>query len=424
VQDASKSLLRGLAGSSPSDAQKTGVDPLAPDGTQAMRVASSVVIVTLCVFCGPSPSLPAFSGTSRPRLLRIDSGFGSSSSGPARIARCSARTRDSRVTLHHRDRRVGVQELPNAALSFDRDAQGREKLRYRADGFHTWRHTLNHSGGRDGEDAPQTARVNYIQHGTAGAPVVFVHGFGASGFHWRHQIAELGKHHRVYALDLLGFGLSDKPNISYSNEIWGQQVSSFICEVVGEPAVVVGNSLGCIIALQAASRSPSLVKGLVLINTPGNFAQAPPSALPDLPLDTRGLDHVLEGPTKFQKRLVVQGTRTLRRLYRLAVAAATAVSSQNRLQAKAATKKGEGLEGRVNKHAPEDKYSLVSDYDVRRVFALLDADGSGLIDADELQAAMLALGFQVDEPEVRWMMREIDADGNGTIGARSQKYSL
>ena len=51
-------------------------------------------------------------------------------------------------------------------------------------------------------------------------------------------------------------------------------MSAFITQVVGEPAVVVGNSLGGIVSLQTAALKPSQVLGLVFINTPGNFADA------------------------------------------------------------------------------------------------------------------------------------------------------
>jgi len=350
-----------------------------------MGVAPSHVrALALCVICAPSLSFPvALPAASRPRL-------------PRRRPAQAVEGVQLRPQPHGCPcRPAGVRALRGAALQFALDAYGRERLCYSEDGFETWRHTLS---GRDGtpRGVPQTVRVNYIQHGTAGTPVVLVHGFGASGFHWRYQIAELGKHHRVYALDLLGFGLSDKPNITYSNEYWGQQVSSFIREVVGEPATVVGNSLGCIIALSAASRDPSLARALVLINSPGNFAQGPPPpATPALPLP---LDQLLEGPGK---RVVAQGTKTLRRLYRLASAAAIAVSSESRLRAlggsavlaKAARGGDEGWRG-WGMLAGEREYLFVAD-DVRRAFALLDADGSGLIDVGELQDAMLALGFQV-----------------------------
>lgn len=55
--------------------------------------------------------------------------------------------------------------------------------------------------------------------------LVLIHGFGASVYHWRYNIPALVKAgYRVLALDLLGFGLSDKPIIEYSAETWRDQV--------------------------------------------------------------------------------------------------------------------------------------------------------------------------------------------------------
>jgi pimeloyl-ACP methyl ester carboxylesterase len=74
----------------------------------------------------------------------------------------------------------------------------------------------------------------------------------------------------VYAIDLIGFGRSAKPSpktdLDFTFETWAQQVSDFCREVVGEPAFLVGNSIGCIVALQAAVDAPSWVRGLALLN--------------------------------------------------------------------------------------------------------------------------------------------------------------
>lgn len=53
----------------------------------------------------------------------------------------------------------------------------------------------------------------------------------------------------MYALDLLGFGQSDKPLIAYSIEMWKQLVLDFMHDVIDGPAVLVGNSLGSLICL-------------------------------------------------------------------------------------------------------------------------------------------------------------------------------
>ena len=116
----------------------------------------------------------------------------------------------------------------------------------------------------------QTVTIAYQQAGTTGIPVVLIHGFGASFYHWRKNIPELAQNSRVYAIDLLGFGQSEKPTpgvgASYTFETWGQQIIDFCREVVGGPAVLVGNSIGCIVAMQAAVDAPEWVSGVALLN--------------------------------------------------------------------------------------------------------------------------------------------------------------
>lgn len=97
-----------------------------------------------------------------------------------------------------------------------------------------------------------------------------VHGFGASLGHWRKNLPVLATTCRVYALDLLGFGGSAKPAPSeqtqYTFEVWGQQIADFCREVVGEPVFLVGNSIGCIAAMQAAVDHPDIARGIAMIN--------------------------------------------------------------------------------------------------------------------------------------------------------------
>ena len=97
-----------------------------------------------------------------------------------------------------------------------------------------------------------------------------VHGFGASSGHWRKNLPVLGETCRCYAIDLIGFGASAKPTpgleVEYTFETWAQQVADFCREVVGSPVFLVGNSIGCIVALQAAVDFPDIALGVALIN--------------------------------------------------------------------------------------------------------------------------------------------------------------
>ncbi len=113
-------------------------------------------------------------------------------------------------------------------------------------------------------------RIRYQQAGTQGAAVLLIHGFGASSDHWRKNIAVLAQTNRVYALDLLGFGQSAKPcphaDLAYTFETWAAQVLAFCQQVIGEPAFLIGNSIGCIVALEAAVTEPAWVRGIAILN--------------------------------------------------------------------------------------------------------------------------------------------------------------
>ena len=96
--------------------------------------------------------------------------------------------------------------------------------------------------------------------------VVLIHGFGANTNHWRHNVPALSAHAPTYALDLIGFGQSSQPRallkgeenatdnnaLEYSFDLWGEQVASFCREVVQQPVLLVGNSIGGVVALRAA----------------------------------------------------------------------------------------------------------------------------------------------------------------------------
>ena len=93
--------------------------------------------------------------------------------------------------------------------------------------------------------------VNYIAAGPeTGLPFLLIHGFGASGFHWRRNVNVLAAAgYRVYAIDLLGFGFSAKPVMDYDGHLWRDQCAAFLREIADcgrqdKRAVVAGNSIG------------------------------------------------------------------------------------------------------------------------------------------------------------------------------------
>ncbi|MGC9506041.1 alpha/beta fold hydrolase [Baaleninema sp.] len=107
-------------------------------------------------------------------------------------------------------------------------------------------------------------------------PLLLVHGFGASTDHWRKNLVGLQEDFEVWAIDLLGFGRSAKPTLPYSGQLWRDQLHDFISEVIGEPVVLAGNSLGGYVSLCVAAQKPQSAKGLVLLNSAGPFSDSQP----------------------------------------------------------------------------------------------------------------------------------------------------
>mgnify|MGYP002878702104 FL=1 len=104
-----------------------------------------------------------------------------------------------------------------------------------------------------------------------------MHGFGASSKHWRKNMSTFANYgYAVYSLDLLGFGESDQPGINQidrlDNGIWCDQVTDFIIEIIRpinkKKVVIIGNSLGGLIALTCAVSTPEELSGIILSPLP------------------------------------------------------------------------------------------------------------------------------------------------------------
>lgn len=99
-------------------------------------------------------------------------------------------------------------------------------------------------------------------------PLLLIHGFGpgSSSYEWRKNADVLSEHFRVYTLDLLGFGLSDRPSIDYTPETFADLISDFLREAIGKPTVVVAHGLTCAYVVAEAYRRPQLFERLVLVS--------------------------------------------------------------------------------------------------------------------------------------------------------------
>uniref|UniRef100_K7LFK7 Photolyase/cryptochrome alpha/beta domain-containing protein n=1 Tax=Glycine max TaxID=3847 RepID=K7LFK7_SOYBN len=113
--------------------------------------------------------------------------------------------------------------------------------------------------------------IQYSVAGEDGPAILLVHGFGAFWEHYRdniHGLAESGN--RVWAITILGFGKSEKPNVVYTELLWAELLRDFIVDIVGEPVHLVGNSIGGYLVAIVARVWSDLIKSIVLINSAGN----------------------------------------------------------------------------------------------------------------------------------------------------------
>jgi pimeloyl-ACP methyl ester carboxylesterase len=109
-----------------------------------------------------------------------------------------------------------------------------------------------------------------VQGAEKSKPLVLLHSLspGASSYEWRKNIDALAEPFRVYALDLLGFGLSDHPALDYDGTLYADMIGDFLQEVVGQPAILVGHGLSCAYAVAVAYRYPTLCERLILVAPP------------------------------------------------------------------------------------------------------------------------------------------------------------
>ncbi len=111
--------------------------------------------------------------------------------------------------------------------------------------------------------------IFYKVLGPEGAPpFVLLHApeIGASAREMQYLMAPLARTYRVYAPDLLGFGLSDRPGGEYSAALYNELCQDFVREVVKAPATLVASGLSCNYAVSVASSTPERCAALVLLS--------------------------------------------------------------------------------------------------------------------------------------------------------------
>src|SRR5436305_6843132 len=110
-----------------------------------------------------------------------------------------------------------------------------------------------------------------LQWGERGSPIICVHGLTANAFCFQALADNLASDHRVFAYDLRGRGDSDKPESGYSIPIHAADLAELIDALELDRPVVIGHSLGAMIALDFAAHYPQKLSKLVLIDAGGEL---------------------------------------------------------------------------------------------------------------------------------------------------------
>ena len=127
---------------------------------------------------------------------------------------------------------------------------------------------LARSGFRERRAAVKGLHLRWFVGGS-GPPVVLVHGLGGAATNWVELAPELVRDHRVLVPDLPGHGGSSPLAAAPNLEPFADRLGLLVEREGLAPAVLVGHSLGCLVALRLAMRSPELVSGLVLVAAAG-----------------------------------------------------------------------------------------------------------------------------------------------------------
>lgn len=110
-------------------------------------------------------------------------------------------------------------------------------------------------------------KIRYIKKGS-GSPLLLVHDLtvGSSVYEFNKMIDVLSEKHEVFAIDLLGYGLSDKPNMTYTNYLYVQLIIDFVKNIIGKKTDILSTGDSSQIAVMACHNDPEVFNKLIFIN--------------------------------------------------------------------------------------------------------------------------------------------------------------
>lgn len=122
------------------------------------------------------------------------------------------------------------------------------------------------SGGESRFTSLDGARIHYVSYGQGQEALVLIHGWSCNLGYWRDQIPDLAKRSRVVAIDLPGHGLSDKPEVAYTMDLFARAVDAVLRDAGVERAVLVGHSMGTPVARQFYRKYPQKTLAIVIVD--------------------------------------------------------------------------------------------------------------------------------------------------------------
>lgn len=139
------------------------------------------------------------------------------------------------------------------------------------------------------------SNMHYIDTGGEGSVVVMIHGQPTWSYLWRNVIPHLENEHRVIALDLIGFGKSDKPDIEYRSYEHAEYLQGFMDALDLDDVTLVIHDWGSILGFNYAATNPDRVRAIAFMEAAVATAPVEVPYLPPLPINDQNPEPNLDG---------------------------------------------------------------------------------------------------------------------------------
>ncbi len=116
--------------------------------------------------------------------------------------------------------------------------------------------------------AAKDINLNYAEGPSSGQPLVLLHGVTNRWQNWLSVLPILGWNYHCFALDQRGHGHSEHAKDGYQSDRFAQDVIHFLSDIVKQPVILIGHSLGSMITIKVASQAPELLRAIVLSDPP------------------------------------------------------------------------------------------------------------------------------------------------------------